>query len=45
MVRARAHQTGVLGKVSRIEQCRNAWRPTVQPYCPVEEADVDWNES
>lgn len=39
------YQTGVLGKVSRIEQCRNAWRPYWYSHiAPVEEADVDWNE-
>lgn len=36
---------GVLGKISRIEQCRNSWRPYWYQYVkPADAADVDWDE-
>ncbi|HUT32293.1 MAG TPA: Gfo/Idh/MocA family oxidoreductase [Planctomycetota bacterium] len=38
-------KTGVLGKVSRIEQCRNGARPYWYGYLKdAKEADVDWRE-
>jgi len=37
------YETGVLGTVGRIEQCRNAWRPYWYNYlAPVNAEDVDW---
>lgn len=37
------YQTGVLGTVGRIEQCRNEWRPYwYSRVADVAEADVDW---
>jgi len=39
------YQTGIFGKVSRIEQCRNSERPYWYHYIrPVNREDVDWNE-
>jgi predicted dehydrogenase len=39
------YATGVLGKVSRIEQCRNGNRPYWYGYMKeVNEADLDWKE-
>lgn len=41
-------ETGAFGKISRIEQCRNATRPYwyswMQRAEPIQEEDVDWNE-
>ena len=39
------YKTGLLGKVGRIEQCRNGERPYWYSYVKdVKEADVDWQE-
>jgi predicted dehydrogenase len=39
------YKTGILGKVARIEQCRNGDRPYWYGYLkPAEEKDVDWKE-
>ncbi len=40
------YKTGILGKVSRIEQCRNSAQPYWYSYVKreVKEEDVDWNE-
>ena len=39
------YETGVLGKVSRVEQCRNATQPYWYHYIKeVKREDVDWNE-
>lgn len=38
-------KTGILGKLSRVEQCRNGWRPYWYSYLkPVRQEDVDWDE-
>jgi predicted dehydrogenase len=38
-------QSGVLGNISRIEQCRNGWRPYWYGFLrEVREEDVDWQE-
>jgi predicted dehydrogenase len=38
-------QTGIFGKLSRVEECRNADRPYWYDYLKdVQEADVDWKE-
>jgi predicted dehydrogenase len=39
------YKTGILGKVGRIEQCRNSEQPYWYAYLKdVKEADVDWKE-
>jgi len=39
------YESGIFGKVSRIEQCRNANKPYWYHYIrPVAREDVDWNE-
>ena len=39
------YKTGILGKVSRIEQCRNSGRPYWYGYLnEADEKDVDWKE-
>ena len=39
------YKTGILGKVGRIEQHRNSWRPYWYSYVkPVQREDVDWDE-
>ena len=39
------YQTAILGKVSRIEQCRNAVKPYwYRPLQDVKKEDIDWNE-
>ena len=39
------YKTGILGKIGRIEQCRNSWRPYWYGYVKdVKEKDVDWQE-
>jgi len=39
------YKTGILGKVSRIEQCRNSGRPYWYGYLQeADEKDVDWKE-
>ena len=39
------YRTGILGKVGRIEQCRNSTRPYWYGYVKdVKKQDVDWNE-
>jgi predicted dehydrogenase len=40
------HKTGILGKISRIEQCRNGERPYWYAYLKpdVQEKDLEWKE-